>query len=195
MRLAMMLALMLAMVFAMAELARADLDKAGEKVLKNVSAHLTRGQEQLDKEAKQTKNASKLRTLDRALYFYGRADKLSRARKEAEFAEPLKKARAKQVETLNRQALIHFARKSLARSEAKVKAVLKIDPKNALAKATQRLIDEERKGDIYDGQGDAAIDRIRARRRAAGLPLRDRGRARRTSGSGNAGGTNRPGRR
>lgn len=179
MRIATIVSTLLAFVLLLAGPARADLDEAGQKALRNVEAHLTRGQEQLDKESKQDANAAKLRTLDRALYFYERAEKLAGDRDETEFDAPETKARTKRVEALNRQARIHFERKSLDRAEEKAKAVLELDKDNALAKATLELIRKERDEDVFDELGNTAIDRIKARRRAAGIPLRDRGRARR----------------
>ena len=179
MRIATIMTTLMVFVLLLAGPARADLDKAGERVLKNVQAHLTKGQEQLDKEAKQKRNSLKLRTLDRALYFYGRAEKLADKRSEAEFEAPKTSARAKRVEALNRQSRIYFERKSLEKAEDKAKAVLEIDKNNALAKATLALIQKERDEDIFDDLGNTAIDRVKARRRAAGIPIRDRGRARR----------------
>jgi hypothetical protein len=162
-------------VTAAATMAVAMPDSAAERARKSADAHLEKGRKVLAEVAKQKTNAARLQTLDRALYFLRRSRTLATAHQ----GEAIESLRANVARDLSRalldQAEIYYVRKSLSLAEKRVKEALAIDPKDRRAHGLTERIDHAKKTDIYDGLGTAAIQRIRDRRAATGLPLRDRG--------------------
>jgi len=74
---------------------------------------------------------------------------------------------------------IHYNRGSLPLAKKRAADALELDPQDSRALNLMVMIRAAETTDIYTRyQGSAAIDRIRARRAAAGMPLRDRGAAR-----------------
>ncbi len=122
------------------------------------------GQAQLAGADKSKSNSSRLRRLRRATYYFKRAGK--------DGVPDL-------VRTLNRTAALYYDRKSLSLAEKRVKEALKLAPKDKDALALQAAIKKAKETDIYDSVGTVAINRVRARRLAAGIPLRNRGLAKR----------------
>ena len=122
------------------------------------------GQAQVATADKGKSNSSRLRRLRRATYYFKRAGK--------DGVPDL-------VKTLNRTAALYYSRKSLSLAEKRVDEALKLAPKDKDALALQTAIKKAKDTDIYDSVGAVAVSRIRARRLAAGVPLRNRGLARR----------------
>lgn len=123
------------------------------------------GQAQLDAVAKANSNASRLKRLRRAKLYFERA--------KADGVDGL-------VETLNRLAGLYYSRKSLPLAEKRNAEALKLKPADKRALALQAAIRQAKEKDIYESvDGVVGIDRVRARRLATGVPLRDRGVARR----------------
>ncbi|MCZ6787127.1 MAG: hypothetical protein O7E54_08180 [Planctomycetota bacterium] len=122
------------------------------------------GQAQLAAADKSKSKSSGLRRLRRATYYFKRAGK--------DGVPDL-------VRTLNRTAALYYGRKSLSLAEKRINEALKLAPKDKDALALQAAIKKAKATDIYDSVGTVAINRVRARRLAAGIPLRNRGLAKR----------------
>jgi len=154
--------------------------KDAERQAKRIRAHLKRGEQKLALVPELQKNAARLRTLDRSLYYLRKARTISAKQKGAEFSALTEKVNPVLVRALVDQASIYYARTSLKMADKRVDEALSIVPEDASALRLKKAIRVARETDIYEQfQGTAAINRIRARRAAAGIPLRDRGAARR----------------
>ncbi|MCK6461280.1 MAG: hypothetical protein L6Q95_15460, partial [Planctomycetes bacterium] len=89
-------------------------------------------------------------------------------------------ARGSLVDALVRRGAHLYERKSLPRARASAERALALDPSNARARALLAAIRKAELEDIFESvDGVVGIDRVTARRLAAGVPLRDRGVARR----------------
>jgi hypothetical protein len=80
------------------------------------------------------------------------------------------------VRALDDEAEIYYRRKSLSLADKRVDEALGIQRDDPRARNLAAMIAAAKSTDVYDGNvGAVAVDRIRARRIAAGIPLRDRG--------------------
>ncbi len=127
--------------------------------------YLELGRTRLKRFDKAKSNATRLRHLRAARYYFTRARKAGQA---------------DLVRTLNREGGIYYARKSLSLAEKRNASALKLAPGDPTALRLQAAIRKAKKSDIYESvDGLVGINRVRARRLRSGVPLRDRGRARR----------------
>jgi tetratricopeptide (TPR) repeat protein len=140
-------------------------------------AHLKRGREALDGAGAAKTTGQRLHALERAAYFLGRADEFAGKAADAKLQAEI---RTLLVEALVRKAAAYYERKSLPRARETVLRALAIDPQDAKGKALLAAVKKAEDEDIFESvDGLVGIDRVKARRLAAGAPLRDRGLARR----------------
>jgi hypothetical protein len=163
------------LVTAAATIAVAMPDTAAERARKSATAHLEKGRELLADVAKLDTNAARLQSLDRALYFLRRSRTLLTGREGEAFDSLRADVSRDLVRALLDQAEIYYVRKSLSLAQKRAKEALAIDSEERRALELTKRIDTAKNTDIYEGKGTVAIQRIRERRAAAGLPLRDRG--------------------
>ncbi len=127
--------------------------------------YLELGEKRMAKAHKAKKNATRLSHIRAAQYFFKRAKKAGEAGL---------------VSSLNLETRIYYDRKSLPLATKRNAAALKLAPKDKTALDLKEKIAKARDKDIYDKDtGNTAIQRIRNRRIRNGVPLRNRGRARR----------------
>ncbi len=127
--------------------------------------YLELGSKRLERFDKAKSNATRLKQLRAARYYFAKAGKAGQA---------------DLVRTLNRESGICYARKSLSLAEKRNASALKLAPGDPTALRLQAAIRQSKKSDIYENvDGLIGINRVRARRLRSGVPLRDRGRARR----------------
>jgi hypothetical protein len=147
-----------------------------DRTLARAQAHGKRGREALAK-AVGTEGSARLHALRRAVYFLSRAEELAAKTTDVKLKGA---ARRSLVDALVKQGAAHYQRRSLPRARASAERALALDPSNAKAKALLAAIRKAEDEDIFESvDGVVGIDRVRARRLAAGVPLRDRGVARR----------------
>jgi len=151
-------------------------DTTTDRTMKLVAANLEKGQELLNQARKEKTNGAKLDALDRALYFLRRAHSTT-PKGEADASGVLRRdVDATLVRALDDQAEIYYARKSLSLAKKRDQEALAIDRQDARARVLADLIYQVESTDIFTAyQGTIAIQRIRDRRAAVGMPLRDRG--------------------
>jgi len=151
-------------------------DDTTDRTMKLMEANLGKGQELLSEARKEKTNGAKLDALDRALYFLRRAHSTS-PKGEADASAVLRRdVDATLVRALDDQAEIYYARKSLSLAKKRDQEALAIDRQDARARVLADLIYQAESTDIFTAyQGTIAIQRIRDRRAAVGIPLRDRG--------------------
>ena len=154
-------------------------EAAAERQAKRVRAHLARGEQQLAKVPGLKKNSTRLKTLNRTLYFLRKARKISTKEKGEQFSKLTEKVNPVLVRALVDQGSIYYTRKSLKLADKRVDEALSIVPDDSRALRLKKAIRVARETDLYDQfDGTVGISRIRDRR-AAGVPLRDRGVSRR----------------
>jgi len=147
-----------------------------DRTTARAEAHLKRGQQALDA-AKAAKGAGRFHAFGRAVYFLGQSNELAT---KAGNAKLLGEARKGLVDALIGRGAAYYERKSLPSAKADVLRALQLDPKSARAQALLAAIRKAEDEDIFESvEGVVGIDRVRERRLAAGVPLRDRGVARR----------------
>ncbi len=170
----------LALLVVLAAAAPAETTGKAARDFARTQAHLEKGRMTLAKLEEAVSDAPRLQILDRALYFLRRARALAIANAEPEFRAVEAEITPLLVDTLNRQTAIYYGRKSLPLAKKRNAEALALAPKDKPALALAAAIEKADKEDIYESvTGLVAIDRVRARRLAMGVPLRDRGLARR----------------
>jgi hypothetical protein len=152
-------------------------DVPADRTLALAKAYLKRGQEAADSAREAKSTGQRLHALTRADFFLSRADQLAAKTDDLGLQS---RARVSLVDARVRKAAVLYERKSLPQAKETVLSALKLDPENAAAKALLAAIEKAEEDDLFDSvDGLVAIDRVKARRLAAGAPLRDRGAARR----------------
>ncbi len=132
---------------------------------KREDRYLTLGRVQFARFQKATSNADRLKRLRKARVFFKKA-------KAGGVADLVK--------TLNHETGVYYIRKSLSLAQKRNAAALKLAPKDKTALRLRAAIAKAKKKDIYESvDGIVGINRVRARRLATGVPLRNRGRSRR----------------
>ncbi len=160
---------------ALATLALAVPDESAKRSLAIATANLEKGDVLLAEVSALKTNASRLATLDRALYFLRRARKVAVAG-EPQFERIRGDASRSVVRALGDEAEIYYQRKSLSLAQKRAAEALAIDPADSRARNLIGRIEAAKSTDIHSNDmGSTAIGRIRERRAAAGIPLRDRG--------------------
>jgi len=151
-------------------------DTAAERLLKDATVHLQKGEHELDRERRFVTPAGRLEVLGRAIRFLRQAQ-LETDKGTGEMFESVRvDVRRDLVRALDRQAAIFFERRSLTNAKDSTAAALELDPQDSWALNLSAMIQDAESTDIYEKyQGTAAVTRIRERRAASGLPLRDRG--------------------
>lgn len=148
-----------------------------ERTLARAQAHLKRGDAALGAARAAKTAGQRLHALRRAEHYLRRADDL--AAKTADLGLQ-SRARVTLVEAMVQVSGAYYERKSLPRAKEKVLGALALDPSSAKAKALLAAIEKAEDEDIFESvDGLVGIDRLQARRLEAGVPLRDRGGARR----------------
>ncbi len=148
-----------------------------ERDLARAQAHLTRGRERLTKARAAQGNAQRLQMLERAEFFLGRADRIAAKIPDAALRDEI---RSTLVDATVRTGAVYYERRSLPRARRTVERALGLDPQDAKAKALLAAIRKAEDTDVFESvDGVVAIDRLQGRRLEAGVPLRDRGVARR----------------
>ena len=121
------------------------------------------GQNQLDRFEKDDSDSARLRHLRKAVVYFKKADDA-----------------AGQVRALNLETGIYYKRKSLSLAEKRNAEALKLAPEDRDALKLRDAIRQAKEKDIFEEvDGIVGINRVQARRLATGVPLRDRGLARR----------------
>lgn len=162
-------------LLAVSSFASATPDPAAERRLASATISLEKGDRLLGEATKVKTNAGRLNALDRSLYFLRRARTLAPAG-ESRFATVRTSASTSVVQALGDQAEIYYQRKSLSLATKRVDEILAIDANDPRARNLAGMIASAKSTDVYaGGVGTVAIQRIRERRAAAGIPLRDRG--------------------
>lgn len=161
----------LALLFAVATAAEPD------RSLARAQAYAKRGTEALEAAHRAKTTGQRLQALERAGFFLRRADGLAAKTPDLGLQS---RVRTSLVEAVVQAGGAYYERKSLPRAKQSAEEALKLDPKNPKATALLAAIEKAEEEDIFESvDGVVAIDRVRARRLAAGAPLRDRGLARR----------------
>jgi hypothetical protein len=164
------------LLLAVASAAWAAPASASDRALANANAHLDKGLAQLVSVRSTDNKAMRLQTLDRAIWFLRQSLADVKRESGAEFTELRRGASQALVRALDAEADIHWQRKSLALATNRAVDALTIDSSDAFAWNILDMVADWKATDVYtNASGQAAIDRIRGRRAAAGLPLRDRG--------------------
>jgi hypothetical protein len=149
---------------------------ASDRLLKLATTRLEQGEREMSRARKLTTNSAKLDAWDRAIVRLRQARETAWKGTGASFEEVQKFAYAGLVRSLTAEAEIYFAKKSLPLAKKRNDAALDLDPNDARARNLAVMIRDAEEADIYDvHQGATAVNRIRDRRAAVGLPLRDRG--------------------
>jgi hypothetical protein len=165
-----------AVVSATAMLASALADPAQDRITAQAAANLDKGRNVLAEDRTDHTNAVRLQTLDRALYFLRRSRSLAVAGRSGRLDDVRTDASRSLVRALDDEAEIYYRRKSLSLADKRVDEALGIQRDDPRARNLAAMIAAAKSTDVYDGNvGAVAVDRIRARRIAAGIPLRDRG--------------------
>ena len=147
-----------------------------DQQLKLASTRLEQGEREMSKARASKTTAGKLQAWDRAITRLREARTASWQGTGASFEEIQKYSYAGLVRSLTAQAEIYFERKSLPLAKKRNNEALSLDPSDARAQNLAVMITAAEEEDIYDvHQGAGVVNRIRDRRAAAGLPLRDRG--------------------
>ncbi len=125
--------------------------------------HPAHDQGEIERFRKAKSNAQRLRAVRKARYYFKRAQ-----------------ATPELVRALNLETGVYYSRKSLSLAKKRNAAALKLAPKDKHALRLRDAIEKAAKKDIYESvDGIVSVNRVRSRRLAAGVPLRDRGVARR----------------
>jgi len=149
---------------------------AQEHDVRLATAQFEKGHELLGSVFNEKTNAARLQLLDRAVYFL-RSARSTASKQSPDLMAPLSgKVDDDLVSALDNEAEIYYVRKSLNLAKKRATEALSIQPGESRAAGLLRRIREAESTDVYEGSnGIAAIQRIRDRRAAAGIPLRDRG--------------------
>ncbi len=155
-------------------------DAKADRDFKLASAHLEKGRGELGRVRSLDTNARRLDALDRAIYFLRRARTVTSAAiakgPPAPFADLQKAVESELLRALNEETMIYLGRKSLSLAAARNAAALALAPRDRDALYWATRIESARNRDVFETfDGSVAIDRVRARRAAMGVPLRDRG--------------------
>ncbi len=151
-------------------------DPAEFEKLTTASARLEAGEHQITLARSATTTASRLDAWRKAVTLLRQARVDAWAGTSASFYELQTFAYYDFVRALDGEAETYFARKSLSLAKNANNEALSIAPTDSRALNLALMIRAAEETDIYDpNQGAAAVERIRARRAAAGMPLRDRG--------------------
>jgi hypothetical protein len=149
---------------------------AQDRETRLMEAQLERGHNELSRVADLTSNAARLQTLDRAIVWLRGARAIASRRAGREYFEARRQAESDLVEALVDESSVYLDRKSLPLARKRAREALDVTPYDPRAIGMLAQIDRAERTDIYDAStGNVAIQRIRERRAAAGLPLRDRG--------------------
>jgi hypothetical protein len=150
-----------------------------ESDLKFATTHATQAERQMTRLRVMTTPAGRLAVLDRAIDLLQLAWSDASGRQTDKFIAVRRRINADLVTAFVGESEIHYQRGSLPLAKRRALDALELDPDDSRARNLIVMIRDAEATDVYDrNQGTAAIDRIRARRAAAGMPLRDRGAAR-----------------
>jgi len=153
----------------------AQSDAAQDRAMRLVAAQYQKGHDELAKVQSINSNTGRLHTLDRAIFFLRSARKGVSKNAPDAISDIRRNVDLDLANALNDQSEIYYTRKSLPLAEKRATEALAVIPGNARAAMMLRRIETAKERDIYDDLGTVAVRRIRDRRAAAGLPLRDRG--------------------
>jgi hypothetical protein len=150
-----------------------------ESDMKFATTHVEQAEHQMTRLRVMTTPASRLAVLDRTIELLQLAWSDASGRQTDKFIAVRRRINADLVTSFVTESEIHFKRGSLPLAKGRALDALELDPDDSRALNLIVMIRDAETTDVYDkNQGAAAIDRIRARRAAAGIPLRDRGAAR-----------------
>jgi hypothetical protein len=120
--------------------------------------------------------AARLAAFERAVGLYQLAWADGKRWRTDDFASVRRQINAGLVRAYDGESEIYYVRRSLPLAMDRAYDALDIDPQDPRAANLVVMIDDAARTDIYSKyQGVAAIERIRDRRAAEGIPLRDRG--------------------
>lgn len=152
-------------------------DAPPDRTLALAQAYLKRGLDAVEAANVAKTAGQRLLALTRADFLLGRADGLAEKTGDLGLQS---RARVALIDARIRKAAAYYERKSLPSAKETVLEALALDPSNVKGKALLDAIKRALEEDIFDSvDGVVGIDRVKARRLAAGAPLRDRGLARR----------------
>lgn len=154
----------------------ASADAAQDRTLALAKAYAKRGADAADAARAAKTTGQRLHAFRRAEFLLRRANDLAAKTPDLGLQS---RVHVSLVETNIQMAGAYYERKSLPSARRSVEAALKLDPDSVKARALLAAIERAEDEDIFDSvDGVVAIDRVKARRLAAGAPLRDRGRSR-----------------
>jgi Tfp pilus assembly protein PilF len=161
---------------ALAAATNADPPTENERLFRLASTRLEQGEHEMSRARAFTTDSAKLQAYDRAIARLRQARTAAWSGHDATFDALREYSYHDLVRAYDAQAEIYFARKSLSLARERNIQALSLDPTDARALNLDVMIRAAEAADIYDvDQGAQAVNRIRDRRAAAGLPLRDRG--------------------
>lgn len=147
-----------------------------ERNLRLAAAQYEKGHSELALVPTIDSNSGRLRKLERAIFFLRSARSTITKNPPKVTTDLPRNVDVDLANALNDSGEIYYARKSLRQAEKRADEALLVIPGNARSTILLRKIEVAKETDIYDENlGTVAIRRIRDRRAAAGLPLRDRG--------------------
>jgi hypothetical protein len=160
--------------------ARSSAADAPSREARLLAVHHTRGAAIIASALSEAKPAARLRALRRAVNHLQMALRFA-PRVEGGSAGPVRKAVAADlIRASNGLTRVNLDRKSLERAKKWNALSLRHDPWDADARNLHREIRVADGTDLFDTvRGRTAIERVRERRRTAGIPIRSRGLARR----------------
>lgn len=156
-------------------------ESASDRNVKLATARLEKGRGLLGSVSSKDSNASRLATLDRAIYFLREGRQVTVKEKGDAFVGLQKEIDANLVRSLVSEAEIYFERTSVPKAKQRVEEALTIDPRNPRALDLSAMITASESASSYSGSRVPAgretqeQRRIRERRAANGVTLRDRG--------------------
>lgn len=151
-----------------------------DRDMKLAQAHYEKGRAELGKVPALGTNARRLATLDRALYFLRRSRSVAMKAADPYFNDLTARVERDLVRALDRETEIYYERSSLSLARARNSEALALDPQDGPARNFAVMINAAENVDVADKYpGSVADRRIRDRRAAAGVPLRERGVGRR----------------
>ena len=161
---------------ALAAAASADPPTESERLFRLASTRLEQGEHEMSRVRALSTNSAKLQALDRAIVRLRQARAAAWSGTGSTFEALRDYSFAGLVRAYDGEAEIYFARKSLSLASERNQQALDLDPNDSRALNLAVMIRAAQEADVYDvNQGQKALDRIRARRAEAGMPLRPRG--------------------
>jgi hypothetical protein len=163
-------------VAASAAAASAAPSTENDRIFRLATTRLEQGEHEMSRVRTFTTSTAKLQALDRAIVRLNQARTVAWSGDGPTFDALREFSYYDLVRAYDDEAQIYFERKSLSLARDRTNQALSLDPTDARALNLDVMVRAAAETDIYDANNGATqVNRIRDRRAAMGLPLRDRG--------------------